>query len=419
MIKKNWGDFMKCPYCKRTTPDDSIFCAYCGELQVKEVFATVQEAAATCELDNALAISNESSEEKTRPREFASSLDEMVELTVRTREIAHRPDKQREIFELVTTVSEYIPKLNPSMDYWLLRTQGKDFYNEFVNQGFIAIGWEKLNDLNVIRSGDHKKIRDLLKDFYEDEKRPGLAASELITFVNFIKKGDIVLQPASYSNLICIGEVLDSEITIDKNPKGICPFEKRRRVKWLEEVSRDELDPCLDRFISTHYTITNGTHYSQFIDRSLASLYIKGDKAHIIFEVTKKEEIKATEVIEFIDRLISIVDFINNAVDTDFDKNDIELKVNLQSPGPIELVGPIVMTLCIAIVFFSIVGGGFGVSEQIHHMYRGLSEKIKGYLGDAEKRRKFEKTEKDLLRSNNRLQVKSPKTKDPIDKSRN
>lgn len=268
---------------------------------------------------------------------------------------------------------DLIPEINSDRNYWLVRTQGGEFYGEFLAGNFIAIDWNKINNLNLINkiedndSEEHNDCRDKLVDLvrkdYKDEKRPIHAVRQITQFVNEIHKGDIVIIPGINSKYISYGRVISDifieKISDDDIEEGACPFQKRRKVLWLKTQDREFLDPYLYRLLYSQHTITNANDYSDIIDRTLNQFYIKDGKAYFTLKVQQADNISAVDIGNVINNGISIIDEFNKFSSMDLDKNDIDLKINVQSPGIIQFLGNINNILVIGMITMFLVGGGF------------------------------------------------------------
>lgn len=206
-----------------------------------------------------------------------------------------------------------------------------------------------------------------MKEKYHDENRPDLVAMQLEIFCHDIKKGDIVLLPSDRSSFIHFGIVKDEKpyednISIEWEDKeeiesphgfrGAFPNRKRRKVEWLKVVKKSQLYPQLYNLLYSSYTITNADKYAEYIDKSLYDFYVKGDRCHFILHVRKQEDIKAQHLIMFMSDLLSIAEVSNK------DANDeLEIKVNVQSSGAIELIGQIPNIIFISLIVVAILGG--------------------------------------------------------------
>jgi restriction system protein len=79
-----------------------------------------------------------------------------------------------------------------------------------------------------------------------------------------------------------------------------------------------------------------------------------------VFKVTQANGIQATDLLKFINSLLECVDLFNELTDSNLSKDDLDIRINVQSPGPIEIISiASVAALVIGIVAISLFGGGF------------------------------------------------------------
>jgi len=260
-----------------------------------------------------------------------------------------------------------IPLLNEDRNYWLIRTEGGLYYDDFSLNDFVAISWNEIKQ-NKNHFFTKEDISDSLKnihpydiDEYSQEKlkrNSNRIASTINKFMFEIKKGDIIMIPSKGSYQVNFGEVLedhiyyDSTMSVFEDKDNIvpCPYVKRRKVKWLKKVDRRNLEPKLFSLFYSHHTITlaDKKTYASYIDRTIDSIFIKGNYAHLVLEVTKREDINAYTFSNLIQNSIQLVDSLSNPFEEKLNARHIKVKANVQSPGPIELFGPIKEILIIA-----------------------------------------------------------------------
>lgn len=291
------------------------------------------------------------------------------------------------------------PSIKSDRNYWLVRTQGGLYYDNFRNNNFIAIGANEisLSDISDSRKNE-KNPNDLLtqriKKLLKDEKQPGYLAGQLMKFTYSIKKNDIVLIPSVSSSLISIGEVAETPVTLanniqSKDPK-ICPYVKRKKIRWLKDVKRDNLDANLYKMLFSHHIISDASQYAQIIDNSINNFYVKHDEASVILDVTSKQKINARELFKMGDYLLDTVDEFCKFYKLDIDTVDVEIKLNLQSPGKIQLTGKQkAAILVIGIFVIGTVGGGFKMNYGDLHFdlsTNGLIQKVIDYQNSSHER---------------------------------
>jgi restriction system protein len=321
-----------------------------------------------------------------------------------------------DILQMIEAI--YIPEIKPDRKYWMVRTEGGLFFQDFSLHDYIALGWDAASDIDLIKSNAFEKLRELITKNYPDEKRPGACAKQILRFTNDMKKGDIVLIPGNSSETINIGELLEDEIylktdfTKQDHEIPTCLYAKRRKVKWYKTIQKLNIDPYLYRLLSSHYAITNADEYSHFIDRSLSSLYIKNNIAHLIVEVTNAETVKAVDIMNFIYNNLSCIDLYNDLTEDALSKNDVDMKINVQSPGPIEFFGPLTIISIIAFVGVVLAGGKAQFKSEKRNVEvttEGLVKKISDFLTQKNKdQRALLKLQAELKTANEKLKIISP-----------
>lgn len=96
-----------------------------------------------------------------------------------------------------------LPQFDPNTKYWLVRGEGGIFYDDFLINNYIAIGWNEISaeevDQNVWNSDTirAKLISENGLAFNSKNKRKmGSAAKQMIKFQNDIRPGHIILVPS-------------------------------------------------------------------------------------------------------------------------------------------------------------------------------------------------------------------------------
>lgn len=262
-------------------------------------------------------------------------------------------------------ITKFIPSIPEDQKYWFVRTNAGEYYDDFVNENFIGIGWNNI-------SLDHLKVKQPLgttvKEMYPQENRYNHVGNQIKTFCEEIKKGDIILIPSSKSTYIHFGIVMDDDPyeedipaqleDIDNHPEllfdyeGVCPYRKRKKVNWIKVKKRGNLDPQLFKLIYSQNTISSADNYSEYIDRALFDFFIKGDKCHLVLHVQKKGNIKANHLIPFMADLLTLTEN-----ETTVEKEDVDIKVTVQSPGTIEIIGFIPWIVLVSVGIVGILGG--------------------------------------------------------------
>lgn len=293
-----------------------------------------------------------------------------------------------------------IPIISENRKYWLVRTKGGVYFNDFYLNDYVAIGWDEINDISLMIEANRELLTEKIKKEYDKNKNTdeedsevkktgnfGLIATQLIRFASEIKKGDIVIIPSQKSNNIAFGEIIDDEIyeeivDIEEIEDTQCPFIKRRRVRWIKRQEKESVDIYLYKLLNSHHTITDACEYSNIIERTLNSLYVKDSTAHFTMRVGQENNIKLKDLSRLINNNICIIDEFNKLNNTDLDVDDVAIKINLHSPGPVEIQGAIIAVLVISMVTFAVCGGSFKFTRKNGNKdtETGLEMKSDGFM---------------------------------------
>lgn len=268
-----------------------------------------------------------------------------------------------------------IEVFNPNRNYWLIRTQGGAYFDEFYFKNYIGIEWDDIIDISI------KKLDDmilLVGKKYPHEPRPSYIASQIFKFIHGLKKGDIVLIPNKDSKIIAFGEIVEDEIYVsddgidnplskitlseDEEP-SIPVLRKRRKVNWIKHIPRENLDPYLQTFIYAHNTIVDLKSYSLFIDRTLSDFYIKGEDAYFTLRVNKQSNIPFDDLADLFVLNRSLCDFINLYLpEYHINRGEIVCKIDVQSKGPVQFTGSIKKITIIGLICSTLCGGKVSIN---------------------------------------------------------
>ena len=72
-----------------------------------------------------------------------------------------------------------IPDVSDNTNFWLIRTMKGYFYDEFINQNYVALGWNFVTQNTSFDKMNIEILKDQIKERYED-KRPGVAINKSI-----------------------------------------------------------------------------------------------------------------------------------------------------------------------------------------------------------------------------------------------
>lgn len=268
-------------------------------------------------------------------------------------------------------------------NYWLIRTEAGEYYDEFYHDEFVGMGWDDLNKFSRKDHYDDDYMSEQVSKIYPKVKQTWRVYTQIRKFIYEIKIGDIVLIPSK--SHISFGYITSNVYYQDTKEfdilEGFCPFKKRRSVEWIKTIKRDDLDPYLYKLLNSHFTISNANDYSSYIDRTLHGFYIKNGESHLVLRVKKQGKVYLREINKLTDGALDLIDLFNEVTESNLDSNRIESKMNVQSPGPVELIGIGSIIITLGLLLHYTMGGKFSgkaslKSFEINGETDGLLEKI-------------------------------------------
>ncbi len=304
-----------------------------------------------------------------------------------------------------------IPVIEDSVNYWMVRTSGGKFYDQFLSNNKIAMGSNYITPENIIkfpakREEFFKAISPIIKA-NTDSERPGLTAGQFYRFYYEIKENDIVIIPSESSQFLSIGRVKDTKpeaFTFQTDEeKQRCDHIHTRKVDWLTTRSRYEFNPNFISLLFSHNAVVDANDYKDFINGVLYDFFIQENTGHLIINVNTQESIKAKTLFYL---FFELFDLTEEFFEEEFSANDINIRINLNSPGKVELISKNVAKLSLVGMLVVFVAGGNFKCADLQLGTDGVLKPILKFLSDKEERQ----TKIDLLNSALvDLNVKKPK----------
>ena len=150
--------------------------------------------------------------------------------------------------------------------YWLYSPGEQAVkWEEFYNEGIMAIGWDKLGDLKNYT--DRKSILDALIDNYgggEDQRNNVSAIDDFCNGENKINVGDIVIAKKGTKTLLGYGKVI-SDYYFDEER---ATYKHCREVKWLKKGvwdANNNLPTKTLTDVTTYNSDIEGIKYAQYL----------------------------------------------------------------------------------------------------------------------------------------------------------
>lgn len=275
----------------------------------------------------------------------------------------------------LANIEKNLPHLDSFSNYWLFRANGGEFFTDFKLNEYIGISWNEItidqikkcnNSVNELKrllySLDKYKSKDKnvitnnseeldLFKFLEDFDIPEIsnsiprkisnAASQLLRFVNDIKINDTVIVPSKNSETLLVGKVTGEPFEFNEEEKDInllstensykhSGYLKRIPVKWMGSFQRNDADAKLYKLIYSQHTINNANEYRNIINRALFDAYILDDsELHLTYYINKESGISGKALGQFVSCYSKLYELLSN-------DSEMQVKINVQSPGPVE-----------------------------------------------------------------------------------
>lgn len=306
-----------------------------------------------------------------------------------------------------------VKSIKDETQYWLVRTMGGDYYDHYVGDGFIAIGYNEITVDDLIHLPPKEKharkiLQEMLKVRRDKIKNTGYPASQMIRFAREMKVGDIVIVPASSSYKVTFGTIQSDIYQETKNLhiEGRCPFTKRRNVEWIKTSPRHLLTPELQLMFNSRHIISEVNGYSPFIDNFLNDFYKKGDLTYLVLRV-KQEQTLSADDFTLVGDLMELFNEYSKENNLGLTSKDIGMKMCVQSPGDIlafaQSMGGIA---AIGLIIMFIKGGTFSINCNQFHLstkvptfgesFSQIVSSVNKFLNDSRRRQIIKKLESKL-----------------------
>lgn len=168
------------------------------------------------------------------------------------------------------------------------------------------------------------------------------------------------------------------------------------------------MNPNLLALFFTHMAVADATSYSPWIDQLLYDYFRKGDRTHLVLKVNNDDAIDARVLLGALSRLIETAERQLASLDGQTHQFAISTRLNLESPGMIELITENAKGMfIIGAIIVGLNGGQLSLSFEnldVDIETTGLIDSVSSFLND-EKDREI----KDALTSKiNQLQISNP-----------
>lgn len=289
--------------------------------------------------------------------------------------------------------------ISPEVKYWLVRPGINGLcFDSFKRDSVIAIGWDRIGKIDEDEAlMSIEKVKHLVSQQYSDllakkasqreyRRKVTDIASKIYRFTYELKKGDYVVCPGD--NSVLIGTVCgDVRIVDGKYDSGneiddgyIGELNKVRDVKWIKEIDKSNLEPNikLELRVIQGLSQINKEQVITEINRSIYNLYSYNNKTHSVFRIKNEKEIDFFKYANFIECVNNVYKKVNS------ENEQLYIKTNINSPGPIEFIGKTQRVVVTFTKIVDIVLNNKSIPEELQgeHWIEDMQEQYTGYNYD-------------------------------------
>ncbi len=277
-----------------------------------------------------------------------------------------------------------IKNISDGTSFWMIRTKRDCFFDEFIKEGYVAIGWNAVTDsvMNPRTNSDldyfcEDRLKEIIKSNY-NETRLGLAVNKCLRFREEMKDGDIAVIVDGYKVAFAvIGEYYEEspqkytveyekeiinkiDSTNTSKDKIKCPYIKRRKISLIKKLTEDDtISPYLKSVIAGNkHSLCILNSYADTILCCCYDAFIYKNKITVTFRVEQKNDINAVDLSNFV---LSAAKILSCGK-----PENVSVKTALHSPGEIIMQianDPVSLILLLMLIYFMVFGGKYGDME--------------------------------------------------------
>ena len=150
---------------------------------------------------------------------------------------------------------------------WCVRAEFGTYTKQFVEGGYVAIGWMSKTDLAAVSSRD--ELYPLYKQAHPDDSSNiviGQQVGQIARFLLEIAAGDYVITPAADTEWLHYGQVAPDPSYVYAAGDDGCPYRHRRRVVWAKErLKRADFSVPFQNTIRSSLTVFAVSQRDEFL----------------------------------------------------------------------------------------------------------------------------------------------------------
>jgi restriction system protein len=150
---------------------------------------------------------------------------------------------------------------------WCVRAEFGTYTRQFVEGGYVAIGWMPNTDLTEVKSRD--ELYPLYKKAHPEDRSPiviGQQVGQIARFLMEIRAGDYVITPAADTEWLHYGQVEAEPSYFYAAGDDGCPHRHRVRVKWAKDrLKRGSFSVPFQNTIRSSLTVFSVSQREEFL----------------------------------------------------------------------------------------------------------------------------------------------------------
>ena len=300
----------------------------------------------------------------------------------------------KDYVEFAKKQTHMVPQISSNANFWMIRSKKGVFYDEFIREKFIAIGWNTLTK-SVLTDNNEEHLKKYITEQGYQDKVPKTAINKCQRFVSELQNGDIAMivgrDEITFAIIGDYFEVCNNSTTVEKELDvtaqidahtylgGYCPYIKRRHISILTKVNIDIASPTIYKcLVSNRHSLSNLNDYAFSIISCCYDIAYYSDRLILKYHINQPQDINPIDFSLFTYNIAKLL----------FDEDSsISGKYNINSAGDVVLYiinqGKDILTfiqdniVTVGIIYLILFGGkGFGVEIP------SAVDKIKGWVSE-------------------------------------
>jgi hypothetical protein len=193
-----------------------------------------------------------------------------------------------------------------------------------------------------------------------------------------------------------------------KDGNGKCPFIKRLPIEVVKHTTRLDLPPKAQLMFNSRHPISDISGYAPYLDNAISDFYSKSDEFHLVLKINTTKDV-STYSFYALDKIFGIIDGFCGEQNIANQKNDVILKVQMESPGNLHFISSNKIKIAIAaLIILAINGGGFKLDYGDMHIDLSTNGFIKN-LSEYLDRKTDRETKESIKNALDSLEINTPK----------